>query len=241
MRERSLASLDRMTQEEALQLLPPSMASMRKLPIPFSYAFQDNDVEKEMRSSKRRRAARQRQVRDELNSILSNLNAGDGIPDDESYCPSDEYSRDESMDDPDDEEWDDESLLDTGDDAIDPEAIEELLDVDTSGSACRDIKLCSFVKDTVSDAAKRSQIATGNSALEDYKLSRDKLVQHLRDLLDGKGGPNESLKSKLEQLKMQEDVHKDKEFAAGKMQNCLLSHYLLFTRPQRLVSILIAN
>ena len=39
MRKRKLASRDRMTMEEALQLLPPSMHNMRKTPIPLSYAF----------------------------------------------------------------------------------------------------------------------------------------------------------------------------------------------------------
>lgn len=78
----------------------------------------------------------------------------------------------------------------------------------------------------MSDTAKHLQISVGNSALVDYKLLRDKLVPHLQDLLNGKGGPNESLKLKLEQIKMKEDVHK--EFAYGKMQNCLLFHYSCF-------------
>ena len=113
--------------------------------------------------------------------------------------------------------------------------VDEVLDLELGESiTCRDIELCSFVNETVKDAASRSRLSSA-AAPADYKIARAKVFQHLRDLLDGKYGPNESIKTKLEQLRMQERMHK--AFVAGKIQKCLLSHYLLHSRTQRLTSI----
>lgn len=68
-----------------------------------------------------------------------------------------------------------------------------------------------------------------------WNAAKYKIYKHLRDLLDGKYGPNESVETKLIQLERQEAMHKS--FKAGTNEKCLLSHYLHHTRAQRIVSI----
>eukprot|EP00985_Skeletonema_marinoi_P019408 scaffold11121_cov86-Skeletonema_marinoi.AAC.2 len=63
-------------------------------------------------------------------------------------------------------------------------------------------------------------------------MEQSKVYAYLRDLLDGKGGPNESIETKLQQLLRQEDIHQ--QFISGRMPKNLLSHYLLHLQEQRL-------
>lgn len=93
---------EELTQKEATLMFPPSMQNMTKLPIPWSYAFQDDDADIEIKKLKRQKENKHRQRSVNLNSILTNLNSGQGAPneeedstdgsDDESYSPSDDDS-----------------------------------------------------------------------------------------------------------------------------------------------------
>ena len=96
-----VAQAEEFTRDDALAIFPPSMHNMRKLPIPFTYAFQDDDIDKELKSAKRQRESQQQQMGSEVNNLLLNLNSGDGVPesdceskdnDDNSYSPSNKES-----------------------------------------------------------------------------------------------------------------------------------------------------
>ena len=232
-----------LSQEEAVAFFPPSMHNMRKLPIPFSYAFKDDDIDKELKRVKKQRSATQRQVASQLNKIMTNMSHGGGSSDTEeddndlsSYCLSNKDALDIT-----DAEWNEESLttgedVDIVEDLIEEDDISNLIEMSSfSDEQCRDIKLCEFVSESIRDASKRASIRGITDIPADYKLERAKVFQHLRDLLDGKDGPNESIESKLLQLRMQEDMHK--KFIDGEIKKSLLSHYLLHTRAQRLVLI----
>ena len=123
------------------------MHNMRKLPIPFSYAFCDDDVDKEMKRVKRLRKNHLLQLTD----ILQTLNSGEGVPDSDgdddnddascddntSYCLSDEDSI--SIDSESDcgLSWDKESLLDidADGDQITEQVFDDFLDIEFGADA----------------------------------------------------------------------------------------------------------
>ena len=98
----------------------------------------------------------------------------------------------------------------------------------------REVKLCEYIENVMGDAVTRASLSD-SGAIAEHKMDPSKIYKHLRDILDGKGGPNESIESKLSQLLQQEALHQ--RFSTGVMPKNLLSHFLLHTRVQRLVSI----
>ena len=128
---------------------------------------------------------------------------------------------------------------DDGEEQMEESDINNLIDnmtMQTNDDLCRDIKLCEFVEGHLNEAAVRARVSeNSDDQIADYKMERSKIHQHLRQVLDGKGGPKESIRTKLRQLLRQEALHK--KFHSGKLQKCLLSYYLLHTREQRLVLI----
>lgn len=54
---------------------------MRKLPIPFEYAFHDDQADKELKRLKREKEHSHRQRSSELNNILTDLAAGNDVAD----------------------------------------------------------------------------------------------------------------------------------------------------------------
>lgn len=133
-------------------------------------------------------------------------------------------------------------MITRNDDLLNNEDIEDIVDNKvTDSGVIRDIQLCEFVHQSVDKAVLRARVLDSNDQLEDtiksdYKMERSKVYTHLWELLvDGKGGPNESVHTKLCQLTRQEALHQ--EFVTYRMEKCLLSHYLEHTWDQRLVYI----
>jgi len=237
-----------LSQEAAVSMFPPAMQNMRKLPIPWTYAYHDDEADKDLKRLKKKREHEYRKQSAALNSTLLDLNSGLDLPDDtedddddddddDSYSPSEEDSMSAS-----DNEWDEEDLLTTStedDELITDEDLVDIIEITElprpSDVGESDIKLCEFVEKSISTAVLRAKTPGGKGDI-DYKMERSKISKYLQDLLDGKGGPNESIHTKLRQLERQEKMyhafHTDKT-----LEKCLLSHYLLHTRPQRLASI----
>ncbi len=233
------------TQEEASALFPACMQSMRKIPIPWKYAFHNDAAEKELKRMKRQKQHRNRENSRTLNALLTNLNSGDGVPDesesdDEDYDPrnDDDGSNEDDMTILDEETLLESAMEDDGEEQIEESDINDLIDsmtTQTDTDECHDIELCKFVEKHLDEAAARARVSESSEQIVDYKMERSKIHQNLRDVLDGKGGPNESIQTKLRQLLRQEALHE--RFSSGKIQKCLLSYYLLHTREQRLVLI----
>lgn len=237
-----------LTQEEAVALFPPSIQNMRKIPIPFSYAFHDDDADQELKKMKRAKEHGRRQRLSQLNDVITQLNSGDGITseseDSDSFASwsggsglSDNESVSDSYCSSDEDSSGDDVYVDLEEDVLDDEEIDDIVDINQNTSALgqSDIKLCEFVYDTINTAAARAQLSGSNTKRSDYKMERGHVFDYLRGLLDGKLGPNESVQSKIRQLTRQHLLHK--HFEAGDVQKCLLSHYLYHTEEQRRVSL----
>lgn len=93
----------------------------------------------------------------------------------------------------------------------------ELL-ISSGSSSGADIKLCEFVEEVAHNAEERARLLAACDAGVDHKYDKPKIYQCLRDLLDGKGGPNESIETKLRQLTRQEKLFQ--LFRAGKLERC---------------------
>lgn len=146
--KKKIASSENWSQEDAALMFPPAMTSTRKIPIPWSYAFHDDDADKELKKIKRQKENALRQRTRDLTSILSDLNSGNpGRSDDEAedhngdvssedgdyeYCPSDEESLYSSGTD-----WDEESLMsnleDDEVDLIESDDVDTLIDYISCG------------------------------------------------------------------------------------------------------------
>ena len=138
-------------------------------------------------------------------------------------------------------EYNIEDMFDLDDEDVEPEDVEEFVtrmeDTSECDSKVPSVFLCSFVQDMVTESAKRAEL-TGGGESHEYKLEQTKIQKCqkcLRDLLEGKGGPEESVDSKLYQLRVHESLHKP--FLAEKIPKNLFSFYLMHTRVQRHVHI----
>ena len=230
------------SQEEIVGMFPPALSSMKGLPIPWEYAFTDSEIEAELKTLKNIDQKSRRAIVDELAlSIALDEDSGDS---DSEYdpaeadddCAGDSDDADDSGDEAADEFDPEELELD--DEEADPEDVEEFMsriqDTSESDSKVPPVFLCQFVHDMVSESAKRAEIS-GEEKSHEHKLEQNKIQKFLRDLLEGKGGPEESVESKLYQLRVHESL--DKAFLAGKLPKNLFSFYLMHTRVHRHVHI----
>ena len=130
-----------LTQEDAAGMFPPAMENMKRIPIPCSYAFQDDEAEKELKSLKKKKEHEYRKNSSRLNSILTDLTSGRDLSDDdsnddddESYCTDDGDDGD-SFCSSDEEslsgEWDEEDLLNlSNDNMITDDDINDIIEID---------------------------------------------------------------------------------------------------------------
>ena len=161
---------------------------------------------------------------------------------DSEYHPSDdEASSDIGLSDSSDDKdyGDEDNVFDLDDEEVGTsEEAEEFVELLQDSATCNrkmpQIKLCEYVKDMISDASKRSELS-GNEEGYEYKLEQGKIHQCLQNLLEGVGGPDESVDSKLYQLYVHRSL--DDAFEKKKMPRNLFSFYLMHTRVQRDVRI----
>ncbi len=229
-----------LTQQEALELFPPAMATMKKIPIPWSFVFKDDDADRALKKEKKMMEHQNR-----CTAAIQRLNNGHGFDDEDdddgdSWSPSDDESiSSEFNDDEFDEEFDDDEVFAADYDEEDlydaDEFVETIAPLDTHSKE-RNIKLCEFVHEEIGRGKKRAAMSN-DARKSDYKYERSKISDHLKSLLNGKTGPNESTFSKLRQLQRLQRL--DDMFNNGREQweKCLLSHYLEHTRNQRKVLI----
>ncbi len=234
---------EQLTQAAAVEMFPPAMSTLRKIPIPWSFVFKEDDADRALKREKKMHEHQQRS-----NAAIRALHFGQGFDgvneddvDDDSYSPSDEDSVSMATDcsgqwdcdfDSDDDsifDYDEEDLLDT----------DEIVDtlVNDGSNNERNIKLCAYVQATFDYGKKRAGIDNNQARASDYKYERSKISEHLRGLLDGVGGPNKSVETKLRQLLTLQRLDNMFENEGEQLEKCLLSHYLYHTRKQRLVLI----
>ena len=211
------------TKEDIVQMFPPALSTMKGLPVPWEYAFTDSDVEKEL---KRLQAS----SRNSLSAINTRLSQSIALDEDEDSDEDSDYiaTSDEESDEDDNEAMDLDEV-----DSTDTEDMDELLEqamASQGESRVPSIKLCEFTSQIISESKKRAELS-GASTTHEHKFEQNKIQKALSELLQGIGGPEESIDSKLYQLYLHRSF--DEGYEAGEYPKNMLSFYLMKTRAQR--------
>ena len=220
--------------------VPNTFENYEKNPIPMNYAFRDDDAEaeKELRSERRKIQHSRRQAQQHLNSMLSNLSTGKDLEvEDVEDAIVNEYANE--TDTTSNDHADQSLSLDEDDSAnvlLTEDETNLLAGVSSAVPNDSDMKVCEYATGIIEDAKKRATYSESDTALGDHKMDPPKVrFTATYNILDGKGGPNESLQSKLEQLLVHEAMHQI--IRSGNMEKNLFSHYLSCMWEQRIVSI----
>jgi hypothetical protein len=184
--------------DEIVAMFPPVLSTMKGLPIPWDYAFQESTAEKELKRLNRI-AVKSRRITCDSDSDY------DGYDSDSTSCES---SDDDAFD------------YDANESDSEDEEAEILERFEPATEASTVIKLCEFVREMVADSAAYADLS-GSGATNEYKLEQTKIRKCLQDHLDGVGGPDGSITEKLQQLHTHEALHS--EFESGNIPKCLLS------------------
>jgi hypothetical protein len=227
------------SRDEIIAMFPPALSTMKGLLIPWQYCFTDSDQEKELKKlnliAKKSSRKCVRRLESTFDQVADGMDVVVAEDSDGSSYSSNSGDESDSSDSSTVQSFDNDYDLDYETDSDfdeDAEDIFEQLGDETQQSSndTRTIKLCEFVHEMVDTSSRRAELSNSSEAHE-HKIQKEKIKQCLRDLLEGIGGPDGSVKDKLAQLYVHRSL--DTAYSENKLPKCLLSFYLDRTRDQR--------